>query len=100
MQAARGERVKILKKPSGTGEGAYIRVQTSSHHVELKLSSYRPNDLPMRNHQVFALSYNKTNANTATLEISIWDSRLENFFGGICFDLFDVPVCEVVVVIE
>ncbi|KAL1373321.1 protein QUIRKY [Arachis hypogaea] len=139
MQAVKGERVRILKKPNGAGdyspkviptkqhggveservhpydlvepmqylyvrivkarglapsEGPYVKVRTSSHYVKSKPASYRPNesnDSPEWN-QVFALSCNKTDANTATLEISVWDSPSENFLGGVCFDLSDVPV--------
>ncbi|XP_076914090.1 protein QUIRKY-like [Bidens hawaiensis] len=44
-------------------------------------------------HQVFALAYNKPDSgNSSTLEISVWDAHSENFLGGVCFDLSDVPV--------
>ncbi|XP_027919498.1 protein QUIRKY [Vigna unguiculata] len=137
MQANRGERVKILKRPNGdyspkdisskkTGneservhpfdlvepmqylfvkivkargvappsEAPFVKVRTSSHYMRSKPASFRPNE-PTESpewNQVFALGYNKTDANSATLEISVWDSSTENFLGGVCFDLSDVPV--------
>ncbi|KAJ1378447.1 Phosphoribosyltransferase C-terminal [Sesbania bispinosa] len=75
-------------------DSPYVKVRTSSHYVRSKPASFRPNesnDSPEWN-QVFALGYNKTDANSATLEISVWDSPTENFLGGVCFDLSDVPV--------
>lgn len=72
-------------------ESPFVKVQTPSHSVRSKPASYRPNepcDSPEWN-RVFALGYNKTDA---TLEISVWDSPTENFLGGVCFDLSDVPV--------
>jgi len=137
MQANRGERVRILKRPNGDYspkdisakkpgneservhpfdlvepmqylfvkivkargvappcEAPFVKVRTSSHYMRSKPASFRPNeptDSPEWN-QVFALGYNKNDANSATLEISVWDSSTENFLGGVCFDLSDVPV--------
>ncbi|KAK9114103.1 hypothetical protein Syun_020900 [Stephania yunnanensis] len=41
--------------------------------------------------QVFDLPPNRPDSGVATLEISVWDST-EQFLGGVCLDLSDVPV--------
>ncbi|GAU32820.1 hypothetical protein TSUD_208880 [Trifolium subterraneum] len=84
-------KVRGLNPPT---ESPFVKVRTSSHYVRSKPASYRPNepnDSPEWN-QVFALGYNKTDATGATLEISVWDSPAEQFLGGVCFDLSDVPI--------
>ncbi|KAK7292241.1 hypothetical protein RIF29_08018 [Crotalaria pallida] len=139
MQAGRGERVRVLKRPNANGDyspkviagkhvgveservhpydlvepmqylfvrivkarglspndSPYVKVRTTNHLVRSKPASYRPNepnDSPEWN-QVFALGFNKNEASTAaTLELSVWDSTSEQFLGGVCFDLSDVPV--------
>ncbi|KAK7380658.1 hypothetical protein VNO78_33173 [Psophocarpus tetragonolobus] len=88
--------VKIVKarRLAPPAEGPFVKVRTSSHYRRTKPASYSPNeptDSPDWN-EVFGLGYNKTDANTATLEISVWDSPTESFLGGVCFDLSDVPV--------
>lgn len=75
-------------------EAPYVKIRTSSHYRKSKLASYRacdPHDSPEWN-QVFALFHNKNDSVSATLEITVWDSPTENFLGGVCFDLSDVPV--------
>lgn len=140
MQAGRGERVRILKRPNANGDyspkvitgkkvggveservhpydlvepmqylylrivkarglspndSPYVKVRTTNHHMRSNPANYRPNepnDSPEWN-QVFALGFNKAEATAAaTLEISVWDSTSEQFLGGVCFDLSDVPV--------
>ncbi|CAJ2664496.1 unnamed protein product [Trifolium pratense] len=84
-------KVRGLNPPT---ESPFVKVRTTSHYVRSKPASYRPNepnDSPEWN-QVFALGYNKTDATGATLEISVWDSPTEQFLGGVCFDLSDVPI--------
>uniref|UniRef100_A0A2N9F3K3 C2 domain-containing protein n=1 Tax=Fagus sylvatica TaxID=28930 RepID=A0A2N9F3K3_FAGSY len=41
---------------------------------------------------VFALRKNRPDSASATLEISIWDLSSEQFLGGVCLDLSNVPV--------
>ncbi|KAE9602169.1 putative C2 domain, phosphoribosyltransferase [Lupinus albus] len=134
MQASRGERVRVLKKPNGDyspkviagknvgveservhpydlvepmqylfvrivkarglspNDSPYVKVRTTNHLVRSKPASYRPNDSPEWN-QVFALGFNKADSSTAaTLELSVWDAPTEQFLGGVCFDLSDVPI--------
>ncbi|KAI4336037.1 hypothetical protein L6164_014613 [Bauhinia variegata] len=87
--------VRILKaRELAQNESPYVKIRTSNHSVRSKPASYRPNEpnnSPEWN-QVFALGHNKTDTNSATLEISVWDYPTEQFLGGVCFDLSDVPV--------
>ncbi|CAL1401333.1 unnamed protein product [Linum trigynum] len=55
------------------------------------LRPIEPPDSPDWN-QVFAHPHNRPDSASTTLEISVWDAPTEQFLGGICFDLFDVPV--------
>ncbi|EOY21725.1 C2 calcium/lipid-binding plant phosphoribosyltransferase family protein [Theobroma cacao] len=89
--------VKIVKaRGLAPNECPYVKIRTSSHYLKSKPTIYRPGeptDSPEWR-QVFALGYNKQESVTATLEISVWDAPTENFLGGVCFDLSDVPVRE------
>ncbi|XP_058194464.1 protein QUIRKY [Rhododendron vialii] len=71
-----------------SAEAPYVKIRTSSHFVRSKTAL---RSSPEWN-QVFALAHNKSDASSSTLEISVWDSPSENFLGGVCFDLSDVPV--------
>ncbi|KAI4343839.1 hypothetical protein L6164_011143 [Bauhinia variegata] len=87
--------VRIVKaRELAPTESPYVKIRTCNHFVRSKPANYRPNE-PNNSpewHQVFALGHNKTDTNSATLEISVWDSATEQFLGGVCFDLSDVPV--------
>ncbi|XP_044477190.1 protein QUIRKY-like isoform X2 [Mangifera indica] len=89
--------VKIVKaRGLAPNVGPYVKIRTSNHLRKSKPAMHRPcgcepTDAPEWN-QVFALVYNKNDSANALLEISVWDSHLENFLGGVCFDLSDVPV--------
>ncbi|KAJ7956346.1 C2 domain-containing protein [Quillaja saponaria] len=87
--------VRIVKaRGIAPNESPYVKIRTFSHFVRSKPVSYRPGestDSPEW-HQVFALGHNKPDTTNATLEISIWDTPSEQFLGGVCFDLSDVPV--------
>lgn len=74
-------------------ESSYVKIRSSSHLVRSKPASFRPGEpSPTAEwNQVFALGYNKDTADS-TLEISVWDGSSEQFLGGVCFDLSDVPV--------
>ncbi|GLT63070.1 hypothetical protein SLA2020_356630 [Shorea laevis] len=75
-------------------ESPYLKIRASNHLAKSNLASHprgQPND-SAEWHQVFALSYNKPDSASPTLEISVWDFPSENFLGGVCFDLSDVPV--------
>ncbi|GMN45695.1 hypothetical protein TIFTF001_014875 [Ficus carica] len=87
--------IRILKArglvPSGS---PYVKVGTSNHFVKSKPAIHRPGE-PMDSpewHQVFALGHNRPESNSSTLEISVWDLNSEQFLGGVCFDLSDVPI--------
>ncbi|XP_071713807.1 protein QUIRKY [Rutidosis leptorrhynchoides] len=85
--------VRIVKaRGLSPNESPYVRIGNS---VRSKPGVPKPNE-PSSNpewHQVFALAYNKPESeNSSTLEISVWDAQSENFLGGVCFDLSDVPV--------
>ncbi|KAK0587223.1 hypothetical protein LWI29_019413 [Acer saccharum] len=72
----------------------YVKIRTSNHFKISKPAMYRPGeptDSPEWN-QVFALGHNKNDSADATLEISVWDAPSENFLGGVCFELSNVPV--------
>ncbi|CAM8982288.1 unnamed protein product [Rhodiola kirilowii] len=89
--------IRIVKARGLTqNESPYVKIRTSNHSLRSKPAVYgrgQPPDSPEWN-QVFALGYSRTDAGdgAATLEISIWDERSEQFLGGVCFDLSDVPV--------
>ncbi|KAF5758487.1 putative C2 domain, phosphoribosyltransferase, C2 domain superfamily [Helianthus annuus] len=85
--------VRIVKaRGLAHNESPYVRIGNS---VRSKPGIPKPGE-PSSNpewHQVFALAYNKPESgNSSTLEISVWDAQSENFLGGVCFDLSDVPV--------
>lgn len=69
-------------------QSPYVKIRTSSHFLRSKPASYNNPEW----NQVFALSHNKLDAASATLEISVWEASSEKFLGGVCFDLSDVPV--------
>nr|XP_043614322.1 LOW QUALITY PROTEIN: protein QUIRKY [Erigeron canadensis] len=85
--------VRIVKaRGLSPNESPYVRIGNS---VRSKPGIPKQGEPPSNPewHQVFALTYNKTESENAnTLEISIWDAQSENFLGGVCFDLSDVPV--------
>ncbi|CAI9281389.1 unnamed protein product [Lactuca saligna] len=85
--------VRIVKaRGLSQHESPYVRIGSS---VRSKPGIPKPGEPPSNPewHQVFALAYNKPeSADSSTLEISIWDAQSENFLGGVCFDLSDVPV--------
>lgn len=89
--------IRIVKaRGLSPNESPYVKIRTSNHSLRSKPAVYartQPPDSPEWN-QVFALGFNKNDAvlGAATLEISIWDKRNEQFLGGVCFDLSDVPV--------
>ncbi|GLT63072.1 hypothetical protein SLA2020_356640 [Shorea laevis] len=75
-------------------ESPYLRIRTSNHWETSNQASHpagQPND-SAEWHQVFALSYNKPDSASPTVEISVWDFPSANFLGGVCFDLSNVPV--------
>ncbi|WOH05297.1 hypothetical protein DCAR_0624712 [Daucus carota subsp. sativus] len=86
--------IRIVKaRGLSQNESSYVKIRSSNHLVRSKPASFRPGEqapIPEWN-QVFALGYNKDTANS-TLEISVWDGSSEQFLGGVCFDLSDVPV--------
>ncbi|XP_054821734.1 protein QUIRKY-like [Prosopis cineraria] len=87
--------VRIVKaRGLAPNESPYVKIRGSSGPLlRSKPARYRPNepnDSPEWN-QVFALGH-KADTPSATLEISVWDSPNEQFLGGVCFDLSDVPV--------
>ncbi|KAK1359794.1 Multiple C2 and transmembrane domain-containing protein 2 [Heracleum sosnowskyi] len=86
--------IRIVKaRGLSQNESSYVKIRSSSHLVQSKPACFRPGEpapTPEWN-QVFALGYNKDTA-TSTLEISVWDRSSEQFLGGVCFDLSDVPV--------
>ncbi|XP_050375915.1 protein QUIRKY [Argentina anserina] len=75
-------------------ESPYVKVRSSSHLMKSKPAVHRPGeptDSPEWN-QVFALAHNRPDSVSSTLQISVHDSPSEQFLGGVCFDLSDVPV--------
>ncbi|KAG5243088.1 protein QUIRKY [Salix suchowensis] len=90
--------IRIVKaRGLSQNESPFIKLRTSTHFVRSKPASYRPGNSPdsCEWHQVFALGHNnKTDvqSNAGILEISVWDSQSEQFLGGVCLDLSDVPV--------
>ncbi|XP_022768245.1 protein QUIRKY-like [Durio zibethinus] len=89
--------VKIVKaRGLGLNECPYVKIRTAGQHLKSKPKIYRPGELTDSPEwrEVFALDYNKQESANATLEISVWDSPTENFLGGVCFDLSDVPIRE------
>ncbi|KAK8586598.1 hypothetical protein V6N13_010186 [Hibiscus sabdariffa] len=89
--------VKIVKaRRLAPNEAPYVKIRTSNHYLKSNPMMYRPGeptDSPEWR-EVFAIGHNKQESANATLEISVWDSPTENFLGGVCFDLSDVPVRE------
>ncbi|KAF8378402.1 hypothetical protein HHK36_029741 [Tetracentron sinense] len=72
----------------------YVKIRMGNHILRSKPASYRPGE-PFGNpewNQVFALSQNQLDSNTERLEISVWDGPSDQFIGGVCFGLSDVPV--------
>jgi hypothetical protein len=90
--------IRIVKaRGLSQNESPFIKLRTSTHFVRSKPASYRPGDSPgsFEWHQVFALGHNnKTDvqSDAGIIEISVWDSQSEQFLGGVCLDLSDVPV--------
>lgn len=88
--------IKIVKaRGLAPNESPYVQIRTSNQVMRSKPASYRPGeppDSPEWNHLFPPLGYNRLEEANATLEVSVWDSPSENFLGGVCFDLSDVPV--------
>ncbi|XP_050223799.1 protein QUIRKY [Mercurialis annua] len=86
--------IKIVKaRGLSPNDSSFVKIRTSTHSVRSKPALYRPGEpteCPEWN-QVFALGHNKPDSSGSTLEISVWDST-EQFLGGVCFDLSDVPI--------
>ncbi|XP_065876959.1 protein QUIRKY [Euphorbia lathyris] len=86
--------IRIVKaRGLSANESPYVKIRSSTHSVRSKPAMYRPvepTDSPEWN-QVFALNHNRPDSASSTLEISVWDLP-EQFLGGVCFDLSDVPV--------
>ncbi|WCJ28233.1 C2 calcium/lipid-binding plant phosphoribosyltransferase family protein [Euphorbia peplus] len=86
--------IRIVKaRGLSPNETPFVKIRSSSHSVRSKPAVYRPGestDSPEWN-QVFALNHNRPDSASSTLEISVWDSP-EQFLGGVCFDLSDVPI--------
>ncbi|MQL79200.1 hypothetical protein Taro_011636 [Colocasia esculenta] len=69
-------------------ENPYVKVRAGAQVKRTKPA--RDNTCNPEWDQVFSFSHGKPES---TLEISVWDSAPpEAFFGGVCFDLSDVPV--------
>ncbi|KAK9278332.1 hypothetical protein L1049_027897 [Liquidambar formosana] len=87
--------IRIVKaRGLSHNESPCVNIRTSNHSVRSKPATYRPGD-PSSSpewHQVFALGHNKPDSGASTLEISVWNGQSEQFLGGVCFDLSDVPV--------
>ncbi|KAM6569752.1 hypothetical protein CsatB_017737 [Cannabis sativa] len=87
--------IRIVKaRGLAPSEAPYVKIRTSNHLVKSKPAMHRqgePIDSPEW-HQVFALGHGKPESASSTLEISVWDMPSNNFLGGVCFDLSDVPV--------
>ncbi|KAL5725020.1 hypothetical protein ACHQM5_008217 [Ranunculus cassubicifolius] len=90
--------VRIVKARNlNNNESPFVKIRATGHSVRSKPAIHKPGE-PLTNpewHQVFALGQNRNNndpASSSNLEISIWDGPSENFLGGVCFDLTDVPV--------
>ena len=80
-------------------ESPIVKVRTSTHCVRSNPASYRPGASPDSPewHRVFALDHNsKTDGQfpnaAGDIEISVWDAHSEQFLGGVCFDISEVPV--------
>ena len=85
--------IKIVKaRGLAQNENPYVRIRTSSHFFRSKPAVNRPRSDSPEWHQVFALGHNRPESASSTLEISVWDSPSEQFLGGVCFDLSEVPV--------
>ncbi|CBI15270.3 unnamed protein product, partial [Vitis vinifera] len=87
--------VRIVKaRRLSPTESPCVKIRTAGHFLRSKPATLRPGE-SWENpewHQVFALGYNKSDSASATLEISVWNGTSEQFLGGVCFDLSDVPV--------
>lgn len=87
--------IRIVKaRGLAPNENPYVKVRTSNHFVKSNPAIHRPGeptDSPEW-HQVFALGHSRPDSASTTLEISLWDLPSEQFLGGVCFDLSDVPV--------
>ncbi|CAK9175393.1 unnamed protein product [Ilex paraguariensis] len=86
---------RILKaRGLAPSENPYVKIRTSGHFARSKPASFRPGESLINPEwqQTFALGHNKTETASSTLEISVWDRSSEQFLGGVCFDLSDVPV--------
>lgn len=87
--------IRVVKaRGLAQNESPYVKVRTSNHFMKSNPALHRPGeptDSPEW-HQVFALGHNRLDSASATLEISVWDLQSEQFLGGVCFDLSDVPV--------
>lgn len=87
--------IRIVKARNlAPNERPYLQIRTSGHFVKSDPASHRPGeptDSPEWN-RVFALRHNRPDTANTTLEIAVWDTSSEQFHGGVCFDLSDVPV--------
>ncbi|CAK9312047.1 unnamed protein product [Citrullus colocynthis] len=87
--------IRIVKARNlAPNERPYLQIRTSGHFVKSDPASHRPGeptDAPEWN-RVFALRHNRPDTANTTLEIAVWDTSSEQFLGGVCFDLSDVPV--------
>ncbi|KAL6973325.1 hypothetical protein U1Q18_027505 [Sarracenia purpurea var. burkii] len=87
--------IRLVKARGLAANGSpYVKIGTSSYSVKTKPATYKPGDTPANPewHQVFAFPHNKPETADSDLQISVWDSPSEQFLGGVCFDLSDVPV--------
>ncbi|KAG6584262.1 Protein QUIRKY, partial [Cucurbita argyrosperma subsp. sororia] len=87
--------IRIVKARNiAPNERPYLQIRTSSHYVKSEPANHRPGE-PTDSPEwkcVFALRHNRPDTANTTLEIAVWDSPSDQFLGGVCFDLSDVPV--------
>ncbi|XP_077247686.1 C2 calcium/lipid-binding plant phosphoribosyltransferase family protein [Tasmannia lanceolata] len=75
--------VKIVKARALNGNKPFIKIAVSGSHIRTKSSPSYEWD------QTFAFGH-ETLESASTLEVSVWDPQ-ENFLGGICFDVSEIP---------
>ncbi|KAL0535463.1 hypothetical protein IC582_029793 [Cucumis melo] len=87
--------IRIVKARNlAPNERPYLQIRTSGHFVKSDPANHRPGE-PTESpewNRVFALRHSRLDTANTTLEIAVWDTASEQFLGGVCFDLSDVPV--------
>ncbi|KAK9090640.1 hypothetical protein Sjap_023817 [Stephania japonica] len=84
--------VRIVKaRGLSSMDNPHVKIRAGPHLAKSKKPPILSGAGMVEWNQVFNLPQNRPDSGVATIEISVWDPT-EQFLGGVCLDLSDVPV--------